>query len=166
MILDDPHICFKPLPLEKTYQMSAKVDWIGIRPEKKGEVVSKDSVMIDLENGIIGDHDTQAHRKVTIISREHLEEVSATLGMDGIDPVLARRNILISGLDFSNLENSVVTLGESQLEITGPCRPCNQMDTNLGEGGRIAMANKGGWTAKVLKAGKVKVGDSVKVGSL
>lgn len=146
--------------------MSAKVEWIGIRLEKKGDVVSKESVMIDLVNGVVGDHDTQPHRQVTIISKEELEEVGATMGTNGINPVLARRNILISGLDFTDLDGQTVTLGESQIEITGPCKPCNLMNTNLGDGGRKAMENKGGWTAKVLKSGVVKVGDMVGVRSL
>ena len=124
--------------------MAGKVEWIGIRPERKAQVVSKDSVNVDLETGIEGDHPANANRQVTIISKEHLNDVSTSLGADNIDPTETRRNILISGLDFDTIQTGTIRIGGVLLEITGPCRPCIRMDQNLGEGGRRAMEGEGG----------------------
>jgi len=141
--------------------MAGKVEWIGIRPERKAPVISKESVIVNLETGIEGDHPTNAHRQVTIMSKEHLEAVSSSLGSDSFDPSITRRNILISGMDIDNLENSKVRIGGVLLEITGPCHPCNRMDENMGEGGRLAMVGKSGWTTRVLEGGKIEIGDEV-----
>ena len=143
--------------------MKGKVEWIGIRSERKAPVTSKNAVNVNIESGIEGDHPANANRQVTIISKEYLEDVSASLGIGTIDPHATRRNILISGLEFDNLENATIRLGSVLLEITGPCRPCIRMDENLGEGGRRAMEGKGGWTTRVLESGDIKVGDDASV---
>ncbi len=66
--------------------MAGKIEWIGVRPERRAEVVAVDRAEIDLENGIEGDHVTQPHRQVTIISKEQMEQVAARLGKDSVDP--------------------------------------------------------------------------------
>ena len=141
--------------------MAGKVEWIGVRPERKAQVVSKDSVNVNLETGIEGDHPANANRQVTVISKEHLNDVSRALGLESIDPTETRRNIVISGLDFDSIESGAIQIGGVLLEITGPCRPCKRMDENLGEGGRSAMEGKGGWTTRVLEPGRINVGDEV-----
>ncbi len=143
--------------------MTGKVEWIGIRPERKAPVIGKKTVNVDLESGIEGDHPASANRQVTIISQEQLESVSTAMGTDVIDPAATRRNIMISGLDFGTLENSKIRIGDVLLEITGPCRPCERMDKNLGDGGRLAMENKGGWTTRVIEQGAISIGDAVTV---
>ncbi len=141
--------------------MTGKVEWIGIRPERKAAVVSKESVNVSRESAIEGDHAVAAHRQVTIISKEQLEEVRASLDAANIDPSSMRRNILVSGLDFNNLENATLQIGSVTVEVTGPCNPCERMDENLGDGGRQAMENLGGWTTRVLEPGSINVGDRV-----
>ncbi len=139
--------------------MKGKVEWIGIRPERKAPVLSQASVNVNLESGIEGDHPSSQNRQVTIVSKEQLEEVSAALEIDIIDPTATRRNILISGIDFDSLKNARIRIGSVLVEVTGPCRPCNRMDENLGDGGRRAMEGKGGWTTRVIEPGVIRVGD-------
>ncbi len=141
--------------------MTGKVEWIGIRPERKAPVESKESVNVKLGSGIEGDQPANENRQVTIMSKEHLDEVSDLLGIESIDPPATRRNILISGMEFDTLENATIRLGSVLLKVTGPCRPCKRMDENLGEGGRLAMEGKGGWTTRVLESGRIDVGDEV-----
>jgi MOSC domain-containing protein YiiM len=70
---------------------------------------------------------------------------------------------VIRGVDFSSLQESRLSIGKVEIQITGKCHPCSRMEENLGPGGLKAMANKAGLTAKVLKEGKIQVGDTVSV---
>ena len=142
--------------------MEGQVGWIGIRPVRKGQVNPVNQVEITVENGLAGDHDTQPHRQVTLISGEALQEVARTLNVESVNPADTRRNIVINGLDFNALDGKQLELGTALVEITGECHPCSRMDENLGEGGRSAMASKGGLTAKVLRSGAVAIGDTAR----
>jgi MOSC domain-containing protein YiiM len=145
--------------------MKGTVNWIGIRPERKAPVQVVEYVFADIENGLTGDHPAKAHRQVTLISNEALKQVADLLGKPSVDPADTRRNILISGLDFGLASGRQLQVGEALLEVTGPCLPCSRMEENLGEGGRLAMANTeaGGLTAKILQSGKIAVGDTVSI---
>ena len=81
-----------------------------------------------------------------------------------IDPSLTRRNIVISGINLQALKEQQFSIGdEVVLETTGICHPCSRMEQNLGPGGYNAMRGHGGITTRVIKAGIIKKGDSVKM---
>jgi MOSC domain-containing protein YiiM len=144
--------------------MNAKVVWIGIRPERKAAVEPQSSVYADNERGgLTGDHNTRPHRQVTIISKEALDKVAQRLNIPYADPALTRRNILISGLNFDLKEGTVLQIGNAVLEVTGPCFPCERMEQNFGTGGRVAMADAGGLTARIMVSGSINIGDAVDV---
>src|SRR6187399_713628 len=82
-----------------------KLEWIGLRTERRGEisVVEHAEALVGL--GLQGDHrclkTPGSARQVTIISREYIYQVAQQLGMDFIDPVLLRRNLVISGMNMN-----------------------------------------------------------------
>jgi MOSC domain-containing protein YiiM len=78
------------------------------------------------------------------------------------DPVGLRRNLVISGINFSALKNSRLRIGAALLEIVGPCQPCARMEAAIGPGGYAAMRAHGGWTARVIEGGALRVGDVVR----
>ena len=86
----------------------------------------------------------------------HVSQVS---GLTGDHETKEHR--LVSGLDFSDLENRQIVLGEALIEVTGLCHPCSRMDETIGPGGRTALANRGGLTARVVRDGNVRIGDKV-----
>jgi MOSC domain-containing protein YiiM len=94
------------------------------------------------------------------VQHEHLAVVSALVGREvhGRD---LRRNLVVSGINLWALKDRVFRVGEALLQGTGPCAPCNRMESNLGEGGYNAMRGHGGITASVLEAGWIRVGDAV-----
>ena len=143
-----------------------KVDFISIRPERKMLPTTLEKINISIENGLEGDHYKGSSRKrqVTLIQAEHLKAVASLLQKDKIDPLLTRRNIVVSGVNILAFKNMQFQIGEDViLEMTGACHPCTQMETNFGEGGYNAMRGHGGITAKVIQGGEIKIGDKIKL---
>lgn len=152
--------------LLRTIPQVGKVDFISIRSERKILPTTLEKINISIENGLEGDHYKGSSRKrqVTLIQAEHLKAVASLLQKDKIDPLLTRRNIVVSGVNILAFKNMQFQIGENViLEMTGSCHPCTQMETNFGEGGYNAMRGHGGITAKVIQGGEIKVGDKIKL---
>ncbi|MEM9888412.1 MAG: MOSC domain-containing protein [Bacteroidota bacterium] len=144
---------------------TGKVEWISIRPEKRGVVKAIEEVQVNVENGLEGDHYGKkgGKRMITLIQAEHIATVEGIL-QKTVDPKLLRRNIVVSGINLLALKDRVFQVGESvQLKTTGLCHPCSRMETNLGEGGYNAMRGHGGITCMVLRGGNIRLGDAVRL---
>ncbi|MGB0506768.1 MAG: MOSC domain-containing protein [Pikeienuella sp.] len=143
------------------HAQAGRIDWIGLRTERKGAVQIVDSAEVDAA-GLIGDrHPSPGKRAVTMIQAEHLPVIAALSGHDQIVPELLRRNIVVSGLNLNALRKNAVTIGTAVIRITGPCAPCSRMEKLIGFGGYNAMRGHGGWTAEVIAPGHVAVGARV-----
>ncbi len=101
-------------------------------------------------------------RQVTLIQAEHLPVIAQLAGVDSVDPVRLRRNIVVSGINLVALRTAHVQVGDAVLEIMGPCQPCSRMESEIGPGGYAAMRGHGGMTARVLTGGAIRVGDGVR----
>lgn len=137
-----------------------RVDWIGLRPARLVQVAAVEAALLT-ERGLEGDHASGGLRAVTLIQAEHLPVIAALAHSSPVAPETLRRNILVSGLNLSALRGSVLTLGEAQVRLTGPCAPCSRMEAALGPGGYNAMRGHGGWCAEVVRVGRIAVGDIV-----
>ena len=145
---------------------SGKIDWIGIRPHKQQALISLDRVEAIRDLGLEGDHYNKpgGKRQITLIQAEHLPLIAGFLRIQSIDPLLTRRNLVISGINLRALEQKKVKIGKQViLQLTGPCHPCYRMEENLGVGGYTAMIGYGGMTARVLKGGYIELGDKVEL---
>jgi len=80
-----------------------------------------------------------------------------------IAPQMLRRNLVIKGINLLALKNQTFQIGDAILQIAGLCHPCSKMEQILGPGGYNAMRGHGGLTARVLKTGVMRVGDSLVV---
>ena len=152
--------------LFNTLPQIGQLDWIGIRPAKKAILNEVTQISVSIENGLEGDHYTGKSRKrqVTLIQAEHLAAVAAFLKTEMIHPQLIRRNLVVSGINLLALKNRQFQIGaEVILQMTGLCHPCSRMEENLGAGGYNAMRGHGGITAKVIRGGRIRLGDDVRL---
>jgi MOSC domain-containing protein YiiM len=143
------------------YAQVGRVDWIGLRSVRRADVVSLGRVMID-ESGLEGDHGRGGKRAVTMMQAEHLPVIGAMMGQGPVDPLLMRRNLIVSGINLSALKGRQIGIGEVVIEITTVCAPCSRMEETFGSGGYSAVRGHGGWCARVLTSGEVSVGDVVR----
>ncbi|WP_425410455.1 MOSC domain-containing protein [Hyphococcus sp.] len=143
------------------YAHPGRVEWIGVRAERRGPVIKLSAAKI-LEGGVEGDHRQRpGKRAVTLIQWEHLPVIAALVGAGAIDPGLVRRNIAVSGINLLGLRNRPFRIGGAVLAGTGLCAPCSRMEEALGKGGYAAVRGHGGITARVIEAGSIASGDSV-----
>jgi len=142
-----------------------KVEWVSVRKERRGVVEPMQEVIAIEDEGLFGDHFSNAggKRQVTLIQAEHLAAVAYMLKKEAIEPELTRRNIVVSGINLLAFADQQFQIGEAVLEMTGLCHPCTRMEENLGEGGYNAMRGHGGITCRVVKGGKIRVGDEVRL---
>ena len=134
---------------------------IIIRPQKKLAPVHVEVAEIT-SMGIAGDHyaKPEGNRQVTLIAQDDVAEVAASVEFQGDAHLACRRNIMVDTFPEDDLAGKMIGLGDEViLEITGYCSPCKRMEENLGEGAMDAFEKKAGWTAKVIKDGRIAVGD-------
>ena len=151
--------------LFSVFPRPGRVEWIGIRPERREPVLAVQAVDVSATERLIGDHYSgqSGSRHGTLIQAEHLPVVAALTGRDTLDPALVRRNIVVSGLNLLALKDHQLQIGDAILQVTGQCHPCSKMETALGPGGYNAMRGHGGLTAKVVQSGTMRIGDGVRV---
>ena len=150
--------------LLKTVPQIGLVNSISIRPKRIEMPLEVLEISVD-ENGLVGDHfhsEYTKKRAVTFIQKEHIAVVSSIMNKP-IDPLMLRRNIVISGINILSLKNQRFQIGDCVFEGTELCHPCSRMEENLGTGGWNAMRGHGGLTASVVHVGKIKVGDEVRL---
>lgn len=142
-----------------------RLEWIGLRSERRGEVVVVESAQAVIDLGLVGDHRMKktpgSARQVTLISREYIQQICQHTDHSEIDPRLLRRNLVISGMNMNLLRYQRLQIGEIILETNALCHPCSRMDEALGRGGAAAMFGYGGLCAKIIQGGRLAVGDDV-----
>lgn len=140
------------------------VRWIGVRPARREALRSVESVIVDADSGLVGDHyGKRGDRQVTLIAEESLRLIEGWLGRDNgfAAPEKTRRNIVTLGLNLTCLVGIRFRVGTAILEGTGPCTPCSRMEENLGSGGYNAMRGIGGLNAKIVESGRMEVGSEI-----
>jgi MOSC domain-containing protein YiiM len=145
-----------------TLPQQGKICWIGVRPGRKKPLVALETVEAITQKGLAGDHYTGAYgskRQITLIQQEHLEAIASFMQVKTVSPEMLRRNLVVKGINLLALKDKTFWVGEALLEYTGECHPCSRMEEILGSGGYNAVRGHGGITARILKGGKISLGD-------
>jgi MOSC domain-containing protein YiiM len=170
--------------LTRQFASAGRIEAIGLRPSRGAAVLPVDSAEAMAGEGLIGDRSVRGNatdlmpskRQVTLVQAVHVPVIAALAGhTQPLDPLCLRRNLVVSGLNLlaarSLFKDQPLLLfigpadagvdGCLWLEITGACEPCSKMEALLGPGGYNAMRGHGGVTARVLRGGRLQVGDVV-----
>jgi MOSC domain-containing protein YiiM len=160
------------------FAAAGKLEAIYLRPGRGTPAVAVDAVRALVGRGLEGDRSAArtvpgaggGKRQVTLFQAEHLPLVAAWSGQPSVDPAWLRRNLVVHGLNlvaarspFADRPLHLRIGADVVLELTGPCDPCSKMEAALGPGGFNAMRGHGGMTARVLRGGRLAVGDRVTV---
>lgn len=144
-----------------------RLEWIGLRPARKADMLQVGSAEAAAGRGLAGDRRMDATpgsaRQVTLVNAEHLEVIGRLLGREAIAPELLRRNLVVSGINLLALRHQCFRIGAVRFRGTALCHPCSRMDANLGPGGHAAVLGHGGICATVETGGPIRVGDVVSV---
>ncbi|UZJ24189.1 MOSC domain-containing protein [Rhodococcus antarcticus] len=132
----------------------------GAPPERRA------TVRVEAGRGIVGDRyaGRPAHRDaaVTLIGVEDLEAVADELGVPRFDPALARRNVVLRGVDVGSLRGREVSIdcgdGVVRLLARRAANPCAWMDVLLAPGAHRALRGRGGLRCEPLGTGVLRVG--------
>lgn len=169
---------FFPLrELTQHFSQHGRLDAIYLRPDRGQPCLQQDQVQAIANLGLQGDRislrqsstPNGSKRQVTLLQAEHLPVIAALTGHSQIDPALLRRNLVISGINLLATKSLFkdqplhLLIGDVVLEVSGPCEPCSKMEQVLGKGGYNAMRGHGGITARIIRGGLLRIGDSVKI---
>jgi MOSC domain-containing protein YiiM len=118
--------------------------------------------------GIEGDryYNKPAHRRgqVTIMSAESIDHVAETLGVEGLDPLLARRNVVVRGVRIDPVRGHDLSLdtgdGPVLLGSRTDARPCGWMNDVFAPGAQKAMRGRGGLRCEALSSGTLRLGSA------
>ncbi len=160
--------------------MKATILQINLKPEKpseRGLPKSRVSAAFVTRIGLSGDFNRWRHEKdgdnpdqaVLLIPREMIEKINR----EGwpIRPGDLGENFLTTGMEYGTFQvGKRYRIGkEVEVEISKPCEPCRNLyllpyvGDEKGPEFIRTMRGRRGWYARVVKEGKVEIGDTIEI---
>jgi MOSC domain-containing protein YiiM len=101
-------------------------------------------------------HRRAGKRNVLFVAAEDLEAV-------GVEPGVVKENFTVRGADVMRWPvGQRLSIGDAEFEISMVCDPCVNMDA-IRPGLQAELEGRRGMLARVLKTGRVSVGDEINV---
>ena len=79
----------------------------------------------------------------------------------GLEPVDARRNLVVRGVDLDALRGRRFRVGEVECLGQRRCEPCAHLQRLTHPGVLRALVHRGGLRADIVRGGELRVGDPV-----
>jgi MOSC domain-containing protein YiiM len=114
--------------------------------------------------GLVGDRYGDAG-DITLIEAEALEGLRTDTGIE-LSHEESRRQVLTRGVDLNDLVGKRFTVGSVELEGAELCEPCDHLQSLTKEGVLRGLVHRGGLRADIVGAGRIAVGDTVKLQAL
>lgn len=141
----------------------ATVRGLAVRPARGAAMREVSEASAALDGGLEGDHGKGGRRGVTLLALEAWREANQALGCD-LPWWTRRANVLVEGVDLTELHGRHVRLGTLELDVLGETEPCGVMEVaRSGLHDALAVNGRGGVFGRVRVAGTVRVGDDVVV---
>ena len=87
--------------LQATWIQNGRLEWIGLRPAYRQDIIETEQAMLVAGKGIQGDHYAEhtdtGKRQITLIQAEYLPVIATLCGCYAISPAQLRRNLLVIG---------------------------------------------------------------------
>ena len=94
--------------------------------------------------------------QITFFSLEVFDELCSALQIPDCSPALARRNVIIRGIDLNELINQKFEVQGVRFYATQECTPCYWMDRAIAPGTEKFLKGRGGLRAKILSDGELR----------
>ncbi|MGZ6644510.1 MAG: MOSC domain-containing protein, partial [Solirubrobacteraceae bacterium] len=93
-------------------------------------------------------------RQLTLVAAEALHDA-------GVEPLEARRNVVVRGVDVDALRGRRFRIGEVECVGRRRCEPCAHLQRLTRPGVLRALVHRGGLRADILRGGELRVGDLI-----
>ena len=143
--------------------MKGKIKAISVSEKKGTQKVNVPDAELKVDCGIVGDaHAGKWHRQVSLLAYESIEKMIA-MGAD-VSPGNFAENITTEGIDLLALSmgGRLRLGGEVELEVTQFGKECHSHCEIYQQVGDCIMPREGIF-AKVIKPGRINVGDIIEV---
>ena len=100
-------------------------------------------------------------RDLTLIESEAL--VALADGGAAIDPLDARRNLIVTGIDLDGLIGRRFRIGAVECSGARRCEPCAHLERLTRPGVLRGLVHRGGLRADIIAGGEIAVGDEIVV---
>jgi MOSC domain-containing protein YiiM len=100
--------------------------------------------------------------EATFIQAEHLEEITRNYDVR-VDNGEHRRNIVTRGIRLDDLRGRRFQAGEAVFEYDRPRPPCSYIEGLTEPGMTRALMGRGGICARVVRSGRLQVGDAIDI---
>jgi len=94
--------------------------------------------------------------QITFFSLEVFDELCGAMQLQDCSPALARRNVMIRGVDLNQLIGQEFEVQGVHLYGVQECAPCYWMDRAIAPGTQEFLKGRGGLRAKILSDGKLR----------
>jgi len=138
-------------------------------PDAGAPMEAREEVAAVAGSGLVGDRYAASEgtfsgregggREVTLIAREGIEAANRE-GVT-IEPHETRRNLVTEGIDLDELIGRTFAVGEAILVGVRDCPPCAYLEKVTRPGVRVALDNRGGLRADIVRDGVIRVGDKI-----
>jgi MOSC domain-containing protein YiiM len=97
--------------------------------------------------------------QITFFSSEIFEALRRELNLPLAQPSATRRNVLLEGVELSDLIDCEFEIDGIRFLGVEECKPCYWMDSALGSGAEHWLQGRGGLRARILTSGFLQAGN-------